>query len=136
MEVGTCGIGDKETLKSKRFIKPFMRKAFILLGIMLVLLAGCTSPARGGTIYAEKVGVDDSEYETLLVHGMERGGMVGSEKKLVLIVSGVDNEVWVTERTELSEIAVTGTGNNIHIAGGHNPRIMKSGLHNNIIRYN
>jgi hypothetical protein len=113
-----------------------MRKAFILLGIMLVMLAGCASPKDEWEIHPKIVSPEDSEYETLLIYGMERGGMVGSEKKLVLIISGVDNEVWVTERTELSEIAVTGTGNNIHIAGSHNPRIMKSGLHNNIIRYN
>jgi hypothetical protein len=114
-----------------------MKNAFAAMAmIALILLAGCASPKGEWEIHPKSVGDGNSEYETLVVSGMERGGMVSSEKKLALIVSGVDNDVWVTEATDLSEIAVTGTGNNIHIAGSHHPRISKSGLHNNIIRYN
>jgi hypothetical protein len=112
-----------------------MRKALILVGMVLVLLAGCASEHEW-EIQPERVGSEGSEYETVVIQGIERGGMVGSEKKMALIVSGVDNDVWVIEGTELVEISVSGTGNNIHIAGRHNPKVSKSGLHNNIIRYN
>lgn len=128
--------GPKKTLKEWKGIRISMRNALILAGILLVLLAGCAGSEEEWEIQPERVGSADSEYETVFVSGVERGGMVGSEKKMVLIVSGMDNDVWVIEGTQLSEITVTGTGNDIHIAGSHHPRISKSGLDNNILRYN
>ena len=52
-----------------------------------------------------------------------------------LVISGVDNEIYIHRGTAVTEIIVSGVSNTIYLPRGVSPRIVKSGVEVNIIYY-
>ncbi len=113
-----------------------MRWVFAILGIVLLFSAGCISGSQS-TVHATSADAEgSSEYETVVVEGVNQQVNVSSNKSLILVVSGSYNTVYVDEETELSEVIMSGSGNLVYMSSNHHPKMMRSGIQNLILRYN
>lgn len=111
-----------------------MRWAWAILGMLVLVFSGCVMD--GGNLHASlPMAEDNPQYETRSIGGFGKQYNVSSEKNLILVVSGTDNDVWVDKDTKLSQVILSGSGNLVHISGTHRPKMMRSGLQNLIVRY-
>jgi len=113
-----------------------MRYVFAILGIALLLFAGCITSSQSAVHAASSEEGADSEFETIVVSGANQHVNVSSEKNLILVVSGTYNTVYVDEDTEVSEVVMSGSGNLVYLATSHSPKLRRSGIQNLVLRYN
>ena len=113
-----------------------MRWIYAILGIVLLFSAGCISSSQS-TVHATTTDSGGtSEFETIVVEGINQHVNVSSNKSLILVVSGSYNTVYVNEETELSEVIMSGSGNLVYLSTTHSPKMKRSGIQNLILRYN
>ena|GEM_PF-4305040 len=113
-----------------------MKWVYAILGIVLLFSAGCVSGSQSTVHAATADSEGTSEFETVVVEGVNQHVNVSSNKSLILVVSGSYNTVYVDGETEISEVIMSGSGNLVYLSSTHSPKMKRSGIQNLILRYN
>jgi hypothetical protein len=110
-----------------------MRAKHFFAGIV-VLIFLFSNLVVDGTVYAA---AEQGKFqkETILIDGVGKEQTVGSEKNLVLIVTGANNRITVENGTNVTQISIGGTGNLIFIPFGQKPKVIQGGANNGVLHY-
>jgi len=111
--------------------------------VFLIFLAGCTTNfyfpgnQKGVTDnYQNDLNAgSDQIIETIPISGIGDYVEVSSQNTVILVVSGIENNVKVVKGTNIQKIVLFGINNNIALPSGATPEIQKSGVDNVILYY-
>lgn len=76
-----------------------------------------------------------SRVQTYAISGIGQRHEISDSNSVKLVISGIENDIYVHQGTQVSEIVVSGIDNVIHLPKGCSPRITKSGVDVSIIYY-
>jgi len=112
--------------------------------VLVLLVAGCTTNYVKDTGSNQPSSIQDDcfpfcdddnpqiDEKTFTIGGVDNYQEISSEQPVKIIVSGVRNEVSVSEGTTVNSIIVSGTDITINLPGGSNPKIIDSGVRTTI----